>query len=112
MWLGAFAAIPLEATLRQGEMTPLEGWVSSDYGRRHPAPVVSFNTTARLPARIVSLILPVAELRAGPPPVERISDAGGNLIGLRIEDRDCIWIGRDDVSVVEKLSATPDEVRA
>jgi len=35
--LRAFSTEPLKVTLHEGELEPLQGWVSGDYGQRSPA---------------------------------------------------------------------------
>ena len=59
LWIGAFADIPLAASVRAGEVDPIEGWISTAYGRRRPAPVVVYRATGRFPVRVVTVLLPV-----------------------------------------------------
>jgi hypothetical protein len=87
LWLGAFASGRLESRIREGGFEPIEGWVSDDYGRRTPAPLVTFAIAARLPARIATLILPVEEAGTTPPRVEPLHDGTGALVGLAVVER-------------------------
>ena len=84
LFMRAFASLPLETTIAQGHSEPLAGWVSSDYGVRGPAPSVVYSMVGRLPARILTLLLPVDRL-ADPPIVAPMIE-GDSLIGLRLVD--------------------------
>jgi hypothetical protein len=85
LWLAPFTDTPLEARIRIGETNPIEGWVSSDYGRKVPAPSVSYAWRAGLPARVVTLIMPVDRLGAEPPAVTVLRDSAGSLTGLKLD---------------------------
>ena len=87
LWLGAFATAPLKSRVREGGVDPIEGWVSECYGQRTPAPVVAFETTARLPVRIATLIVPVDDASATRPHVTAQHGAAGELAGLELVDR-------------------------
>jgi hypothetical protein len=80
-----FADAPLEARVSEGGLEPLEGWVSPDYGRRQPAPMVVYATTTPLPLRIVTLLLPSAEPEAPPPAVAPLRGKDRQLAGLVFE---------------------------
>jgi hypothetical protein len=101
LWIGAFCSAALELNLRQGELHPIEGWTSSDYGRRRPSPVAIYSTVTRLPVRIISLLLPVERLGDGAPPrVEEMREASGALAGLTLTDaRESIRVSDDVVRV-------------
>lgn len=51
---------PLDVTLAEGCITPIRGWVSSDYGRRTAAPAVIYSATAQLPVQVVTVLTPRA----------------------------------------------------
>jgi hypothetical protein len=81
----ASASSPLHATLRLGELLPIRGWVSPDYGQRLAAPAAIYSCDALLPWRAVTLLLPDREGAAAPPAVEVIRDHTGFPAGLRFE---------------------------
>lgn len=72
----AIAAVPLQANLREGELTPRQGWHSPDYGRRQPAPVLSYSVTTSLPFRIVTLLVPTVTPSTAPPAVSSFTTMG------------------------------------
>lgn len=99
LWMAPFASVPISAALRQGALDPIEGWVSSDYGRRQPAPVVVYSTTAALPIRIITLLVPVASLGPEPPRVAAVHHADGRLAGIRfVETGDSIVVDDETIS--------------
>jgi hypothetical protein len=71
----AFAAIPLTLERWEGERAPLRGWLSPAYGRCVPAPLVVHRAVATLPLRMVTLLLPVRDPAAPPPPARLVLDA-------------------------------------
>jgi Heparinase II/III-like protein/Heparinase II/III N-terminus len=81
-----FATHPLEARIRDGEVAPPQGWVSPDYGVRQPAPVLVYSAVARLPLRVATLLVPVADGDVGPPAVSPMFGENGNLTGLCFVD--------------------------
>lgn len=42
--------------LLHGEINPIQGWVSSHYGHKEPAPVVCYSTHAKLPLRLMTML--------------------------------------------------------
>jgi len=96
------AAMPLQAKLYEGEVTPKRGWCSSDYGLRQPAPVLCYSVTTSLPLRIVTLLVPAATPSEIPPVVSPImtsapdskSALGGLVLG---HGKECILIGEEDI---------------
>jgi hypothetical protein len=81
----AFTTVPLNATIAEGEMDPLQGWVSTDYGVKTPAPLVTYSMVARLPVRIFTLLLPALRL-SDSPRVSPLAD-NGEIRGLVLGDR-------------------------
>jgi hypothetical protein len=81
-----FSSAPLKAEVRVGELAPIRGWVSPDYGRRQPAPVLIYSTVTGLPFRIVTVLLPVEDGAAAPPEVSPLLDGGSAVVGLVFED--------------------------
>ena len=81
-----FAMVPLKAEVREGEVDPPQGWVSPDYGQRRPAPVLVYSAVTRLPLRIVTLLLPVADIAAPPPGVSFLLEGGSMPVGLAFDE--------------------------
>jgi hypothetical protein len=91
LWLAAFSATPLNVRVREGHLDPIEGWVSSVYGQRQPAPAVTYSAIAKLPCRIVTLLLPVDPMLTSPPSVRAVRDADGRPAGVHfVESRETI----------------------
>jgi len=78
----AVASGPLKCELREGELTPVRGWVSDRYGERRPAPYLVYSVVTTLPVRIATLLWPVDEPSAPPPALAPITETGGELTGL------------------------------
>lgn len=99
-----FADVSLRAEVRTGEVDPIQGWVSSHYGRREPAPVLVYSTTARLPVRFLTLLLPAEDPLAPPPAVSLLRDGGPGPSGIawesgevvRFEGPDGVILGREN----------------
>ncbi len=72
----AFANVPLETTIVRGQLQPIAGWYSPDYGQKQPAPVLSFSATADLPLRIVTVLYPTTDPHAAVPSVAVLTEAG------------------------------------
>jgi hypothetical protein len=79
-----FAPVPLEARIFEGLTSPIAGWVSPDYGQRRPAPLLVYRARARLPLRLVTLLLPVEDAGAPPPEVSPLYGGGPGPEGLLI----------------------------
>jgi hypothetical protein len=95
----AFATSPLKTLILEGETEPKQGWVSSDYGRHHAAPVLVYSLTAMLPVRLISLLVPTEHLSASPPSVSPLTEDGW-LRGLTLDD------GREIVRVDDLMAHT------
>jgi len=94
----AFSVSPLHERVSQGRQEPMEGWVSPDYGQRHPAPMIVCSTAARLPLRIVTLLLPSADPAAPPPAVRPRRGEPGGVTGLVFDaTHETLSIGPDRV---------------
>jgi hypothetical protein len=89
-----FSTVPLGVRLNRGGRRPVEGWVSPDYGQRRPSPVVVYRAAARLPLRLLTLLLPWADAAAPPPAVRPVMREGA-LVGLVIDDEETVVEGRD-----------------
>lgn len=97
------ATTPLEAARFDGQLDPIRGWNSPDYGRREPSPQIVYSTTARLPLRFVTLLFPADEPLAASPVVAVSGEH--RRIDLVFEDGlETLHIGDRDI-VVERLAA-------
>jgi hypothetical protein len=96
--LRAFSATPLHPEIHRGEVEPIRGWISPDYGLRVPAPQLSYSTVTRLPLRVVTLLL----IRDGEvqalPDVTQVHESG--RISLVLDDgRETIRVDDRQISV-------------
>jgi hypothetical protein len=92
-----FATVPLAAQVRRGERRPVAGWVSPEYGQRRPAPVLIYSAAARLPVRIVTVLLPT---RAPSWPSVSALRRAGRLVGLEFSDGESVSFTEDAFEVV------------
>ena len=99
--LRPFASVPLVAEVREGEQAPIQGWTSPAYGRRLAAPVLIYRTAARLPLRIVTLLLPGDRPFAPPPTVSPLAGDDAGPAGIRFEASGTVVRFDDDGFVVE-----------
>jgi hypothetical protein len=83
-----------------GELDPIDGWISTAYGRRQPAPSLAFATHAQLPLSIVTVLRPV-RVRSEPPHVECRTDGVEHWIGVG-DTGDSVVIGADELQVVTR----------
>ena len=97
----ALARVPLELRLRRGSLAPAEGWVSPDYGRWHPSPVAVYTATARLPQRLVTLILPIGDPAGAAPELRPVLDDRGELVGCAIGEGEAVLERADGTLCVE-----------
>jgi len=77
-----FAAVSLKGEVHEGDLAPIQGWISPEYGRRGPAPALIYSTVARLPLCIMTLLLPTERLFAAPPAVIPLLGAATALLGI------------------------------
>jgi hypothetical protein len=82
----ALATVPLKASLLEGEIDPGQGWVSPLYGDHQPAPLLLYSAVARLPARIVTLLIPTGD-PLGPLPTVSAVLENGLLVGVLLDGR-------------------------
>ena len=81
-----FASVPLKPDVIEGEIAPIQGWVSPSYGQREPAPVLTYSTVTRLPLRIVTLLVPVEDPSVSFPVVSAQVEDGPGAVGLVFGD--------------------------
>jgi hypothetical protein len=79
--LRSFSTQPMQVEVHEGGLDPIQGWTSSNYGLRQPAPVLSLSSVCRLPLRIVTLLLPADGSDAAPPEVQ--AEYTGNATQLQ-----------------------------
>lgn len=94
-----FTTVDLQAEIHAGERTPIRGWVSGDYGRREPAPVLIYSADARLPLRIATILLPTAHVCVSPPAVSPLVNDRGSVAGLVFDDKRVRVLFGDDGNV-------------
>jgi hypothetical protein len=85
LFIHAFASVPLKASVLEGELDPRQGWFSADYGRHAPAPVLLYSAVARLPLRIITVLIPTDDPGAPPPSASALIEHG-ELLGLVLDD--------------------------
>jgi hypothetical protein len=83
--IAAFASSPIHTALRSGELQPIRGWVSPNYGQRLPAPMVIYSCDAPLPWRAITVLLPDV-FGAPAPSLRAIHDEAGLPGGLMFEE--------------------------
>jgi hypothetical protein len=97
VWLSAHASAPVDPCIRAGCVDPIDGWVSTQYGQRRPAPNLAFRVSARLPVSIVTLLIPVRAVR-DVPRVERRGERLAHQVSLA-DTGDCVTVDGDDLRV-------------
>ena len=85
LWISPFPSAPAHSSLTCGQLAPLRGWISREYGERQPAPMLNYRYDVALPWRIVTLLLPDRQGLAVPPVVRAIYDDAGRPTGLAFE---------------------------
>jgi glycosyltransferase involved in cell wall biosynthesis len=58
LWIAPRSSTPLSLSIACGEAQPLRGWVSADYGRCEPAPLIAAAATVDLPWRALTVLVP------------------------------------------------------
>ena len=81
LFIHAFASAPLKASILEGELDLRQGWLSAGYGLHAPAPVLLYSVVARLPLRIITVLIPTDDPGAPPPSVSALVEHG-ELLGL------------------------------
>ncbi|HYV84805.1 MAG TPA: alginate lyase family protein [Patescibacteria group bacterium] len=96
-----FATAPLTAKIREGEVDPMEGWVSPDYGVRRPAPALVYSLRARLPIRLLTLLVPSDNPFRPPRPVAALDGDASGPEGVVFLDTGAIARFEGDTAIVE-----------
>jgi hypothetical protein len=85
LWMLSIQSSPLLASLECGAQEPLRGWVSSKYGQRQPAPVLTYSGTVPLPARTITLLVPDSKNLTSPPIATPVFDDDHRPTGVMFE---------------------------
>ena len=100
LFLRPFAAMSFKGEIHEGELAPIQGWVSPDYGQRRPAPVLTYAASTRLPVRIVTLLVPTEDPLASPPAVSALAAEDRGRAGAVFGDDDeLVVVGEQDIIV-------------
>ncbi len=86
LFLRPFTAVPLSASVHEGDPAPMRGWVSSVYGQHAPAPVLVYSTVTSLPLRVMTLLLPTIDSHADVPVIAPLVGKEGLPVGLMFDD--------------------------
>jgi hypothetical protein len=81
LFVRAFTTVPLKAAVSEAEWHPPQGWFCGSYGQREPAPLLLYSAVARLPVRVITVLVPTND-PGGPPPVVVEVAERGELVGL------------------------------
>jgi hypothetical protein len=96
----AFAPCALDTELCEGQLDPIGGWVSPNYGQRIPTPCLTYRTEQQLPLRIVTLLYPLQHADHPAPDVNaQIRSSTGELELTTVTGREH-WIRIDDDKIV------------
>ena len=99
LWISPFPSAPAQPALKCGAPAPIRGWISPEFTRLSPAPMLIYRFAVALPWRIVTLLLPDRQGLSAPPGVRPIYDAGGLPHGF-VFDRPRRLVRFDDRAVV------------
>ncbi len=97
--LRAFSSTPLHAEIHRGEVEPIRGWISPDYGLRVPAPQLSYSAVVRLPLRVVTLLLPHDGEEQALPDVTQVQGEGGRISLVLDDGRETVRIDDKQISI-------------
>jgi hypothetical protein len=108
LFLRSFSTVPLSSRIKRGNTAPIAGWVSPNYGQRVPAPLLVYTAESKLPLRIVTLLLPKAQVHCPVPDATFEGDSialrfGGNRETIHFDDEQII-LERDDGQTISPLS--------
>lgn len=103
-----FAAAPFRMNIFEGSSTPIQGWVSPEYGQRVAAPALACSTESRLPLRIVTLLFPLETASAPCPDVVPISTDPAGPQGLVFRrQREAVIIHNESVIIKPEYGLSP-----
>ena len=84
LWIIPFGTADVEAAIAQGEVAPIRGWYSPDYGRKTAAPTLTYTLTAALPTRVLTVLFPDRRRLPAPPVIHLLRDRSGLPNGVRL----------------------------
>jgi hypothetical protein len=97
-WVGSFAPALIKPRVKSGELAPIRGWVSADYGQRTPAPLLVYATRAPLPWRSITLLIPQRGDRTSSLAVSALFDDHNLPIGIDLEElRESVFVDDSDI---------------
>ena len=79
-----FRRPPFGRPIHTGEVAPIRGWVSPDYGCRVPAPMLVYSATGPLPMRQLTVLVPERRQSTSPPSIDPILDLSRRPMGVRL----------------------------
>jgi hypothetical protein len=88
--LRTFSGVALERRVLSGVEDPPAGWIAREYGRRVAAPVLRVSARARLPLRLLTLLVPQEDPDVEPPSVTVLTGAGGDPQGVVLAGCDTV----------------------
>ena len=101
LFIRSFAAMPLQSEIHEGDVEPIRGWISPDYGLRVQAPLLCYSTVIRLPLRIVTLLVP-GDAEVVDPPDVVASEANGNTWLVLDGGRETVHVGSRQIIIKRK----------
>jgi hypothetical protein len=100
----AFAMVPLRADVYEGELNPIRGWISPNYGHLRPGPALIYSAVTRLPLRVMTLLLPTEDAFAPSPEVSLLVDKDSGPGGLLFADEQkSVCFSAEDFAMVHAL---------
>ena len=110
LFIRPFSVTPLQTMRHVGEVEPIRGWVSPDYGLRVPASSLCYSTVTRLPVRITTLLVPLGSDDVIPPDIIAAFEDGetklvldGGRETIRVDSRQIV-VERADGHALMPLS--------
>jgi uncharacterized heparinase superfamily protein len=98
LWIGSFAPVAAKPVVKTGDLAPIRGWVSADYGQRTPAPLLVYASKHSLPWRSITLLMPQRGDRSSVPAVSALFDDHDLPIGIALEDvRESVFVDETDI---------------
>jgi hypothetical protein len=85
--LSILASHPLHDEMVCGRTDPIQGWVSTRYGSRMPAPVLRVGMREEAPAAAITVVAPLATDSAGPAVIRRCA-VSGRAVAVEIRQED------------------------